>query len=130
MMKKLTKILTLSLASLALFACDDIVAKPSQVLDDNNLLTFGDDKAGRDNYDNDFEVIYDQLVSSGTSNSTILNALIKEIPNNNLFNGNSFLFNLNLPTKYAISVNSLFFSFFFFLLLPFNLFKYFLLIKK
>jgi len=79
MMKKLTKILTLSLASLALFACDDIVAKPSQVLDDNNLLTFGDDKAGRDNYDNDFEVIYDQLVSSGTSNSTILNALIKEM---------------------------------------------------
>ena len=78
-MKKLTKILTLSLASLALFACDDIVAKPSKVLDEDNLLTFGSDNATRDNYDNDFEVIYDQLVSSGTSNSTILNVLIKEM---------------------------------------------------
>lgn len=76
-MKKITKILVLSLSATALFACDDIVAKPGNVLDDNNLVNFGD---GNNNYyDNNFEVIYDQLIDAGTSNETILEAITSEI---------------------------------------------------
>ena len=75
-MKKITKILTLSLSSLMLFACDDILAKPTQVVDEEKLVNIG----GKDDYyKNDFDVIYDQLVSSGTSNSTILTALLNNI---------------------------------------------------
>ena len=37
-MKKITKILTLSLSSLMLFACDDILAKPTQVVDEEKLV--------------------------------------------------------------------------------------------
>ena len=74
-MKKVTKILSLSLVALSLFACDDILAKPDVVVNEDSLITIGDNK---DIYNNNFEVIYDQLVSSGTSNSTIM----KEIINN------------------------------------------------
>ena len=75
-MKKITKILTLSLSSLMLFACDDILAKPTQVVDEEKLVNIG----GKDDYyKNNFDVIYDQLVSSGTSNSTILTALLNNI---------------------------------------------------
>ena len=62
-MKKVTKILSLSLVALSLFACDDILAKPDVVVNKDSLITIGDNK---DIYNNHFEVIYDQLVSSGT----------------------------------------------------------------
>lgn len=74
-MKKVTKILSLSLVALSLFACDDILAKPDVVVNEDSLITIGDNK---NIYNNNFDVIYDQLVSSGTSNSTIM----KEIINN------------------------------------------------
>lgn len=75
-MKKINKILTAALASITLFACDDIVAKPSPVLDNETLINF--DNANT-YFNNDYGVIYDKLVSSGTSNSTILQSLIELI---------------------------------------------------
>ena len=75
-MKKINKILTATLASITLFACDDIVAKPSPVLDNETLINF--DNANT-YFNNDYGVIYDKLVSSGTSNSTILQSLIELI---------------------------------------------------
>ncbi len=76
-MKKINKILTLSFASLMLFGCDDILAKPAEVLNGNNIVSFGNGNNAY--YDNDFEVIYDQMVDSGTSNSTILKELLNII---------------------------------------------------
>lgn len=76
-MKKRSKILTIALTSLMLFACDDVLAKPSPVLDNEKLISFENNKT--DYYNNDYGVIYDQLVSSGTSNSTILQSLIELI---------------------------------------------------
>lgn len=83
-MKKITKVLALSLSALALLACDDIVAKPNQVLDSNNhLVNFSN---GEQYYENDFEVIYNKLVDSGTSNSTILTELTNLIAKKELVN--------------------------------------------
>ena len=72
-MKKLGKILTLSLASLMLFACDDIVAEPKPVVDENEIVTVNGSK---DYYNNNFEVIFEKLSSSGTANDTIMKELI------------------------------------------------------
>ena len=72
-MKKLGKILTLSLASLMLFACDDIVAEPKPVVDGNEIVTVNGSK---DYYNNNFEVIFEKLSSSGTANDTIMKELI------------------------------------------------------
>lgn len=75
-MKKINKILTLSLASLALFACDDILAKPGVVVNEDTLLKI-DGKT--DYYKNYFETIYDNLIDSGTANSTIIREIINEV---------------------------------------------------
>ena len=73
-MKKITKILALSLSAVALLGCDDIIAQPGRVLDDNKLVT-----VEGDNFFNTYEVIYNKLVDSGTSNTTIINELTKII---------------------------------------------------
>lgn len=78
-MNKFTKILALSLCSIALLACDDIVAQPNKVLDDDKLVT-----NVNDNYFNNFEVIYDKLVDSGTSNNTIITELTTAIAKDQL----------------------------------------------
>lgn len=75
-MKKLGKILTLSLASLMLFACDDIVAEPKPVTDDKEIVTVDGNK---DYYNNNFEVIFEKLTDSGTANDTIMKQLINII---------------------------------------------------
>lgn len=72
-MKKLGKILTLSLASLMLFACDDIAAEPKPVVDGNELVSV---ENKNDLYNNNFEVVYEKLTASGTANDTIMKELI------------------------------------------------------
>ena len=79
-MKKFNKILLVGLSAISLVACDEVVARPGNVVNNDFLVEFGGGK--NDYYDNDFEVIYDQLIDSGTSNSTILNAIITEIAKN------------------------------------------------
>lgn len=76
-MKRFNKALIIALTSTMLFACDDIVARPGTILDNDNLVNFGDPK--NDYYGNDFEGIYDQMISAGTSNETIFDAIITEI---------------------------------------------------
>jgi len=76
-MKKLNKILLFGLTSMMLMACDDVLAKPSQVTNNETLITF--ENGTEKYYNNDYGVIYDQLVDSGTSNSTILQSLIELI---------------------------------------------------
>ena len=78
-MKKITKILALSLSAVALLGCDDIIAQPGKVLDDNKLVNIADE-----NFFNTFEVIYNKLVDSGTSNTTIINELTEIISKNEL----------------------------------------------
>lgn len=75
-MKKINKILTLSLAALTLFACDDILAKPGVVINEDHLV---DVSGSTDYYKNTFETIYDQLVDSGTSNSTVIREMINAV---------------------------------------------------
>lgn len=79
-MKKFNKILLVGLSAISLVACDEVVARPGNVVNNDFLVEFGGGK--NDYYDNDFEVIYDQLIDSGTSNSTILNSIITEIAKN------------------------------------------------
>ena len=76
-MKRFNKALIIALTSTMLFACDDIVARPGTILDNDNLVNFGDSK--NDYYGNDFEGIYDQMISAGTSNETIFDAIVTEI---------------------------------------------------
>lgn len=71
-MKKLTKILTVSLAAISLMACDDVVAQPNAVLNGEVLVHFANNETY---FNNNFEVIYNDMVASGTSNSTILTEL-------------------------------------------------------
>ena len=78
-MKKITKILALSLSAVALLGCDDIIAQPGKVLDDNKLVNIEDE-----NFFNTYEVIYNKLVDSGTSNTTIINELTEIISKNEL----------------------------------------------
>lgn len=78
-MKKLGKILTLSIASLLLFACDDIVAEPNQAKNNDPIVNI-DGKT--DFYNNDFEVIFEKLTDSGTANETIMKQLINFIAKN------------------------------------------------
>ena len=75
-MNKFTKILALSLCSIALLACDDIVAQPNKVLDGDKIVT---NDGYKDNYFNNFEVVYNKLVDSGTSNNTIITELTTAI---------------------------------------------------
>ncbi len=63
-------------ASLLLVGCSATVeAKPGNV--DDPLVNFSG--ASGDYFRNDYQTIYDQLVDAGTSNSTILNALLEMI---------------------------------------------------
>ena len=78
-MKKITKILALSLSAVALLGCDDIIAQPGKVLDDNKLVNIEDA-----NFFNTFEVIYNKLIDSGTSNTTSINELTENNKKNEL----------------------------------------------
>lgn len=75
-MKKFNKILTLSLASLLLFACDDIAAEPSPVVNGDNLIQIN---GNSDFYKNDFEALLESLNSSGSSSNTIMTKIINNI---------------------------------------------------
>lgn len=79
-MRKINKILAVAFAALTLVACDDIVAKPTVVIDENVLvdINFNDkDHDWYDDYNNDFGVIYDKMVDAGTSNSVIMDAITR-----------------------------------------------------
>lgn len=72
-MKKKLFIGALACLSL-LVSCSDIEAKPNYVED--KLVTFGDSS---EVYNNEFTDLYDALVNAGTSNSTIVDALLLKI---------------------------------------------------
>lgn len=76
-MKK-NKLLTIAALSLSLLltGCDDIIAKPAN--GDSPLVNFND--ASKENYfQNDYQKIYDQIVSNGTINTYTLEKLIQNI---------------------------------------------------
>lgn len=71
-MKKLLTVAALSLC-LLLTGCDDVVANPSN--GDSPLV----DISGKDYFQNDYQKIYDQVVSGGTINTYTLEKLVQTI---------------------------------------------------
>ena len=90
-MKK-NKLLTVAALSLCLLltGCDDIVAKPSN--GESPLVQF---EGNKDEYfQNDYQKVYDQVVSGGSINTYTLEKLVQSIANDKVNNSNFFE---NLP---------------------------------
>ena len=85
-MKK-NKLLTIAALSLCLLltGCDDIVANPSN--GDSPLVSFND---GKEYFQNDYQKIYDSVVSGGTINTYTLEKLVQSIAADKVDNSNFF----------------------------------------
>ena len=93
-MKK-NKLLTVAALSLCLLltGCDDIVANPSN--GDSPLVNFTD---GKEYFQNDYQKIYDSVVSGGTINTYTLEKLVQSIATDKI-NGSNFFEDVNVLKK-------------------------------
>ena len=85
-MKK-NKLFTVAALSLCLLltGCDDIVANPSN--GDSPLVNFTE---GKEYFQNDYQKIYDSVVSSGSVNTYTLEKLVQTIAADKVDNGGFF----------------------------------------
>lgn len=87
-MKKQLKVALLSLALLfGVVGCDDIEAKPSKTSD--NLVVINGDK--QNYFQNNYQRVYDDLVSAGTLNTKALNYIIDQIISDKVNNSSYFV---------------------------------------
>lgn len=87
-MKKQLKVALLSLALLCgVVGCDSIEAKPSKTSD--NLVVINGDK--QNYFQNNYQRVYDDLVSAGTLNTKALNYIIDQIISDKVNNSSYFV---------------------------------------
>jgi hypothetical protein len=87
-MKKQLKVALLSLALLfGVVGCDDIEAKPTS----GDLITFSSDKSYPNYFQNNYQKVYDDIVSAGTLNTKALQWIIDQIIADKVDNGNYFV---------------------------------------
>ncbi len=86
-MKKQLKVALLSLALLfGVVGCDDIEAKPTS----GDLVTFSSDKSYPNYFQNNYQKVYDDIVSAGTINTKALQYIIDQIIADKVDNGEYF----------------------------------------